>query len=277
MIMLKVILSQLWNRFFGVRHKIVEETVRGKLLRVYKGTIRKQPDKDDAWFAHLVMDKQVVFDVGANIGYTALLGNIYGNPKTILLIDPNPLALASAAANMILNDLSSNCRFVAAFVSDKSKEKVKFYTVGRGAAGSMFKSHAKSASKLNSWYWVPTLTLDDVAEEQNMDPDFIKIDVEGAEHLVLRGSGKLAKRKRVHYFVEMHSNTNMSMVQNAELILEWCREYEYKAWYMRDAIQLKDAEQIAHRGKCHLLLLPEGTDYPDSIRNVPQGAALPTN
>lgn len=275
--MLKMFFGQLRNRLFGVRYKIVEKTVKGRTLRVYKGTIRQQPDKDDAWFAHLVMDKQVVFDVGANIGYTALLGNIYGKPKIMLLIDPNPLALASAAANMILNDLSANCRFLTAFVSDRSKEKIKFYTVGRGAAGSMFKSHAKSASNLNSWYWVPTLTLDDIAEDQNIDPDFVKIDVEGAEHLVLKGSTNLAKRKRVQYFVEMHSNENMSMAQNADLILEWCRESGYKAWYMRDATLLANAQQIAHRGKCHLLLLPEGTDYPESIRQVPQGAELPRN
>jgi len=191
--MIKQILGSIKHKLIGHRYRIVDSALGGIPLKVYQGTIRQVPDIDDAWFASLAKEAKIIFDIVANIRYSALLANVYGKPENMVLVDPNPLALASAADNLILNNLSDNCRFVAAFVSDTDKDKVKFYTVGRGAAASVYPEHAKTASSANSWFWVPTVTLDELSLRFGLEPDLIKVDVEDAEGMVLNRAKAICK------------------------------------------------------------------------------------
>ena len=69
--------------------------------------------------------------------------------KNILLVDPNPEVLAKAAQNMIYNGFGLKSKFVSAFIGDKDGEKLNFYTIGSGAAGSMYSSHATTAAAVN--------------------------------------------------------------------------------------------------------------------------------
>jgi hypothetical protein len=101
-----------------------------------------------------------------------------------------------------------------------------------------------------------------------------KIDVEGAESKVLEGAKKLASIQKTWFMVEMHSPPELPMVENARLVLEWAGKTGYAVWYMRDACQLTTPELIAKRGRCHLLLLPMHTTYPDVLKKIPQGAPV---
>jgi FkbM family methyltransferase len=273
--MIKPFLSSLKNKVFGYRYRIVNSGLGGRSLKVYDGTIRPKPDIDDAWFATLAKSSPVIFDIGANIGYTALLANVYAKPKQMVLVDPNPLALASAAGSLIMNNLSQNCRFMSAFVADKNGENVKFFTVGRGAAGSIYPEHARTASLLQSWYWVETITIDEIVKRCNLVPDLIKIDVEGAEGKVLQGSVVTTQLRKTTFFVEVHSNKVLTMEENANKILKWCSAVKYTAWYLKEGSQLINGKQIAHRGRCHLLLIPVENTYPQSLVQIAQGSELP--
>lgn len=262
------------NRMFNPMYKIREKRLGNVSLQVYQGTFTKI-DKDDAWYAWIVRDARVVFDIGANVGKTALLANIYGKPQHIVLVDPNPMALTYAAGNLILNDYSSRCTFVKQFVSDKSREQVKFYTIGTGAAGSMFASHAKTASRLGSWFWVSTTTLDELCASLNLNPDLVKIDVEGAEHRVLLGATQVASEQNLRFFIELHSNADLSMEKNCSLVLKWAHDMGYKVWYLTDGNEITSPEQIKHRGRCHVLLLKNDLSYPSELNRIKQGDKLP--
>lgn len=247
----------------------------GRDLKTIKGTIRRLQDQDDAWFYYLSGQHKRIFDIGANVGYTALMANIQGYADKLLLVDPNPRALAIAAKNLIYNNLAGNCTFISSFVSDQIGEEIPFYTVGAGAAGSMFKGHAESAASVNSYFMVATTTIDELVGQVGWQPDFVKIDVEGAESFVLRGAEKLAASKSTSFMIEMHSPPELPMVENAKRVLAWCHQFEYESWYMKEQVRLESPEQIAHRGKCHLLLQPKGWNYPEVIKNIRQGAQVP--
>ncbi len=232
------------------------------------------PDYDDAWILTLGIHSKVVFDVGANIGKSAFLF-LYGNSvQELFLIDPNPLALSIAAENMIRNNLSKHVRFINTFVSDMDNESVKFYTVGSGAAGSMYKSHAKTASKMNSFLDVRTCTIDSLILEYNIIPDLVKIDVEGAEAKVLGGAIKLAEHQQTKFMVEVHSSPELPIVSNTQMILDWCNSTRYTAWYLKDKVILTDTELIKARGRYHLLLLPNGQSFPEYLKRIEQKAPL---
>ncbi len=270
---LKKVAAGSYANWTGGSRELKTYELLGKAVKALPGTIRSTPDQDDAWFTWLVGHRKQFFDVGANVGFTALVAALQGVER--MLIDPNPTALSRAAANLIYNNLAGRCGFVTAFVSDVPGETLPFYTVGAGAAGSMYRGHAKTASASGSVMQVPTTTIDRLVEEQGWTPDFVKIDVEGAEARVLSGTTKLASQGNTWFMVEMHSPPELPMAQNARLVLNWCRENKYTPWYMKEAVEMDRPEMIVHRGKCHLLLLPEGTGYPEELGAIPQGSPLP--
>lgn len=255
--------------------KSVELTLCGKSLKIYPGSVRDKTDQDDAWWFALTRHHSEIYDIGCNRGYTALLALIHDSNKHMLLVDPNPEALVIASYNIIKNNLGSRVNYVSAFVSDTMNEEVQFYTVDSGAAGSMYASHAKTAAALDSFTYVKTVTLDYLYEFHNFAPSLVKIDVEGAEMQVMKGSKKLAKETNCLFFVEMHKLEHLGISQNTQFMLDWCLEMNYNAWYLKDAKVLESVDPVKHRGKFHLLLMPKGIDYPNYLKDIQQYSPLP--
>ena len=253
----------------------ISAEICGVPLQVLQGTVRKHVDQDDTWWFYLAKHHNIIFDIGCNIGYTALLALIQNSNKQILLVDPNPEALQKAATNLIQNGLANKAHFMAAFVSDTLDDTMKFYTVGSGAAGSMYASHAETAASMNSFLEVKTVTLDYISEFYNIKPDLVKIDVEGAETLVMQAAKKTANTSKCSFFIEMHNVTNLGMEAAGQKMIDWCNEMNYKAWYLKTGELLENAEDIKNRGKCHLLLLPQEKKYPEYLKGVKQNAPLP--
>src|SRR5690554_6124156 len=217
--------------------------ISDKKLKTLPHTIRTKVDQDDAWFFALVQNNAKVFDLGCNVGYTSLIAGIQEKNTDILLVDPNPEALAKASQNMIINGFGIKCKFISAFVGEEDGEKINFYTVGSGAAGSMFSSHAETATALNSFYEVEKITIDTLIKKVGYIPDLIKIDVEGAETLALLGAKQTAKEQNVKFFIEMHSPKELPMKENAQLILDWCSDNHYRAFYLKEMVELDRSEE----------------------------------
>tara|TARA_R110001583_G_scaffold145875_1_gene297886 strand:- start:9458 stop:10297 length:840 start_codon:yes stop_codon:yes gene_type:complete len=274
---IKKVLSAVKHKYFFKDRNLEFSSLCGISLNLIKGTIRKEADQDDAWFFQLAKHNTIIFDIGANVGYTALLALIQNPDRRYIMVDPNPLALADAGKNMMLNNLGNNISYFPAFVSDSNGDKVKFYTVGSGAAGSMYKSHAETAAILNTYSYVKTVTLDFLYNYYKLKPHLIKIDVEGAENYVLEGAIELATKIKPMFFVEMHSNKEMTMEQNAKKVLNWCKKVSYNAWYLKTGKELINYVAIAKRGKCHLLLIPKDTNFPEYLKQIKQRASLPLN
>jgi FkbM family methyltransferase len=187
------------------------------------------------------------------------------NIQQVIMIDTNPEALSLANKNVINNNYIHKTKSFLGFVSDKNDEEIDFYTVGHGSAGSMFKSHAETAAVFGMSYKVQTVTLDTLVTFFKSIPDFIKIDVEGAEYFVLNGSKETAKSNRIKILVEMHSNEVLSMKENTDKVLSWCDEVGYVAWYLTDKQKLISSDQVKHRGRCHFLLMPLADDFPSYL------------
>ena len=268
---IKALLSPIKNNGFS----FVNVTLLGIKLKAVKNTMRQQVDQDDAWWFYLSKYHDVIYDIGCNIGYTATLALLQNPNRQIVLVDPNPKALQIAATNLIENGLGNRAHFMSAFVGNTLDKQIKFYTVGAGAAGSMHATHAETAASINSYMKVKTVTLDYLYDFYDMTPDLIKIDVEGAETLVMESAKKIAKGAECSFFIEMHNVAHIGMEAAGQFMLDWCKEMNYKAWYLKTGEQLKTAETIKNRGKCHLLLLPNNKIYPEYLKGIGQNAALP--
>jgi len=272
---IRSILRGYYYNFTANSIKTEKFVLMGKPLVVTKGTCRTKMDMDDAWMFALMKNHKTIYDIGANSGFTGLLGGLSGVNKTMVLIDPNASALTMCASNLIKNNLSTNKMFITSFVGEKSGDKIKFYTVGAAPAGSMFKDHITSASAIDSYILVDTLTVDDIIKQTNIVPDFVKIDVEGAESYVMNGAGDLAAKQQTKFFIEMHKTESISMKENTQLMLDWAKKYNYSVYYLPTHSLVEDSDLFSGRGKCHILLIPANQSYPEYLRSIKQYDPLP--
>jgi FkbM family methyltransferase len=262
---IRKLLSNIKHHLFHKKEQWDIVEVNGKSIKCLKNSYRKTKDSDDDWFNNLSKNSTIIFDIGCNIGYTALLGLTNENVKKILLVDPNPQALIIAHKNLIQNNLIGKTSTFVSFVSDANDNEIDFYTIGHGAAGSIYKSHAETAASLNSFIKVKTVTLDFLSTYFNLAPDFVKIDVEGAEFQVLVGAKETVLKNKPKILVEMHSNKELTMFENTNNVLKWCHEVEYDTWYLTNKELLTTPETVKKRGKCHFLLLPKGQLFPNYL------------
>lgn len=272
---IKRIVASLKAKYWHNREKIVSRRLLGVTLSIIEGTIRKE-DYDDAWFYLLAKHSSRLFDIGCNIGQTAIIANLAGSVQRIVLVDPNPQALIKASRNLLLNKLANNCSFYNAFVSDTNNSQVKFYSADDDRSGSIFSNHAKTATLINSFSHVSTITLDYLIDYYKWVPDLVKIDVEGAEMMVLRGAARLASHLMTRFLIEMHVTEDFSMEENGNAVIKWANENGHKVYFLKEGIEIQSGKAIANRGRCHLLVQPGSWSYPEYLEGVAQGAPLST-
>ena len=228
-------------------------------------------DYDTGWSIELSKKANIIFDVGCNIGINSILFNQFSSVKKIYLFEPNPEALSVAVENSILNNFAEKVRMFNYCISNENDQVMKFYSVLEGAAGSVYEDFSKTASDLRSSYDVKTKTLDKVCEDENIIPDFVKIDVEGHEFQVLEGASKIALNGRTQFLVEMHSSNLLSMEENSNKVLVWATKMEYKILYLSKMVFIKNSDLIKNRGRCHLLLVPQDYVITSKLKTIKQG------
>jgi FkbM family methyltransferase len=152
---------------------------------------------------HLRPDMTFV-DVGANLGEITLLAAKRLREGRVLAFEPMPQAFAELSRNVALNNLT-NVELFNIGLFDKTaslpmyqKKDIIFGTLNEGVP-SLF-----SAGNDPQEATVPLRRLNDVAHESGLTRlDVMKIDVEGAELMVLRGAECLIKRFRPLIIVEL--------------------------------------------------------------------------
>ena len=139
-----------------------------------------------------------VWDVGANIGYLALVAaRIVGPTGTVLAIEPDPQCAEAVRRNAALNDLrqvdvveaaAARAGGTADLVVVRDRLWTRLASVG---------DHHESERTAR----VRTIALDDV---EAPPPTLVKIDVEGAELDVVAGMSRLLREARPIVVCEMH-------------------------------------------------------------------------
>lgn len=158
---------------------------------------------------------KLVIDIGANIGiYTVLLSHLYPKCK-IISIEPSPTIFEKLKLSCQLNNLipGSNIELLNRAVSDKDGTLIEFYE--KHSMSTMSKEFLTNISNNiitneNAREIVSTMTIDALIETKSIDEiSLIKIDVEGAEVLVLKGAiNTLNRRKVKNIIIEYHSLEN---------------------------------------------------------------------
>ncbi|MEM6601347.1 MAG: FkbM family methyltransferase [Verrucomicrobiota bacterium] len=138
-----------------------------------------------------------VIDIGANVGfYSVKLSRVMGKGR-MFAIEPTVNASQRLRRNVELNDLSGKVEIIQKIISDKGGA-LKINTIeGKEEYSSIgMMTHPQTMGKELHVETVKSVTLDTLVEERSINPGFIKIDVEGAEHLVFRGAENVLHKHR---------------------------------------------------------------------------------
>ena len=97
---------------------------------------------------------------------------------------------------------STNKIFPIHAAAAESNTKVKFFITNSDRSGGFFPY--SSPGKGHNWteISVESTTLDNLFED--LDPDLIKVDVEGGEYRVLQGAKEILNRRKCKFLIEIH-------------------------------------------------------------------------
>ena len=159
-----------------------------------------EPKKTDA-LLRVLKPGQVVFDVGADIGYTLLAALRTGPGGRVFAFEPSPRNISYLHRHLVLNG-ATNVVVVPAACSDSSGLAMFEESVDC-AEGRLAEPRAAGGDSRLSL--VATVTIDEVVRVTGRVPDVMKIDVEGAEERVLRGAARTLASMRPTLILAVHS------------------------------------------------------------------------
>lgn len=147
----------------------------------------------------------VVIDAGAHIGFfTMRASRIVGPNGLVIAIEPHPDSFELLWTNIKFNSLNNVLPIRAALGDEEGFAQLSLGEKGRTLAHSM--EMVRSRRHLR----VPLITLDQLIEKLGIiHLNFMKIDVEGAEHKVLRGGKKVLSYENVRVAMEVHPYENI--------------------------------------------------------------------
>jgi FkbM family methyltransferase len=140
------------------------------------------------------------YDIGAHVGfYTLLFYNIVKPDGRVYAFEPLPENITMLKKHLTLNKMD-NVVIEPVAVSNNNKE-ISFYKNTSTYKGNIVKKDAKSIDVVK---FLSTTIDHYVYEEKNNPPDFVKMDIEGAELLALAGMIRVLQEKKPIIFLALH-------------------------------------------------------------------------
>jgi FkbM family methyltransferase len=145
----------------------------------------------------------VAYDIGANTGYFSLLAA--SNSKVeVFSFEPMPNLVADLHTLVVMNHLADRVHVNHCALSNTAGT-VRMVTPGSDATGLMETALRGQQVDREGGINVAAKTLDGfVFDEHHCPPELIKLDVEGAEAMVLQGARRVLNELKPTILVEVH-------------------------------------------------------------------------
>ena len=179
-------------------------------------------------------DNIVFWDIGANIGLYSIYAAVKFKDIEIISFEPSTSNTRTLSRNISINNLESKISIFPLALSDKENiisyfNETKF---SEGSSISNFNSNVDyrgeivKENQIKNKYNLFGTNIDNLILNKILTvPNYIKIDVDGIEHLILKGAENLLKNK---YLKELSIEMNPSYVKQYEFINNIMEENNFK-------------------------------------------------
>jgi FkbM family methyltransferase len=190
---------------------------------------------------------RIVVDVGAHYGRYTLIAAKRIEPKgKVIAIEADPNNFDMLNKNIKLNELSKENVIALNYAASSMKSKVKLSIPEKTSGHTIYSSIITSRAPTEKFIEVNANTLDNLLQENKIPIDqvnWIKIDVEGAELEVLKGSTKvLSKSRDISLLIEIHNIEDGKTLY--EPIMDLLNSYNFK----------KEFEKVYESGERHIIV-----------------------
>lgn len=179
----------------------------------YHGKNREKIQMDN--FKKLISEGDTVFELGAHIGYISVyFSQLAGTSGKVFVFEPGVNNLPYVREN-IANSKIKNVQLVEKAVSDNNGTATFYLENITGQSNSLVKDyrvtkkiHSKTFVEMKkNEVQVETIRIDDFVQMNNISRiDFIKIDIEGAEYLAIKGMPNVLATLKPTMMIEVTEN-----------------------------------------------------------------------
>ena len=159
-------------------------------------------------FKEALGDGMTVLDVGASFGlYSLAAARAVGPSGSVFAFEPAEATASALRLHLSWNGLADRVDVIEAAVADHDGRET-FWEQETSFLASLLElapreeEHRFPARVKRRR--VRAVALDDFCEARDLDPEVLKVDVEGGEARVLRGARRLLRRRRAVLFLEVH-------------------------------------------------------------------------
>ncbi|WKL58555.1 FkbM family methyltransferase [Asticcacaulis sp. ZE23SCel15] len=211
-------------------------------------------------------------DIGANIGVHLLYaGHLVGASGKCIAFEPHPVTYAICHENLEINGLLERVLLFDEAVSDVAGQVLDFEYFTQHPAMSGFKVSEARLEKFHGdvqTIKVKTTTIDAVIKAQDIEPDLIKIDIEGFEILALKGGvDTIGASARTCYVIEHEKALTCSVLGYDPIaeIYDMFAGKGYVALALRSdltIVQLDRDAIVQDNTTDYLFIRPDGPHWP---------------
>ncbi|MCH2213142.1 MAG: FkbM family methyltransferase [Fuerstiella sp.] len=195
-----------------------------------------------------VQEGDHVWDIGGNLGaFSFLASHRVGEAGTVVCVEPDPILASLIQRSTQLAENRDRTTHVLCSAVTNTSEITQFSIAVRGRSSNSLQ-HTTGRSQAGGTRYtqlVPTTTLDSMLAVFP-PPTIIKIDVEGAEQLVLEGGHNVLKEHRPKFYLEVGKQPTAS-------VTEILRSYGYQLF---DGTQPKAQRQLRSACVFNTLAIP---------------------
>lgn len=173
----------------------------------------------------------IFWDIGANIGLYSIYNSLKHKKSQTISFEPSTSNLRVLSRNISINNLFDRIKI---FTAPLTKGENKFLIMKEGefqeggalnSFGENFDFEGKKfSSKMN--YQIYGTNINYLIGNKILDiPDYIKIDVDGIEHLILEGGNKYLSNKKIK---SLSIEINENFTEQHEKVIEIMKKNDFK-------------------------------------------------
>ncbi len=215
-----------WLMYFLSNDCYIEKKIKNKKIKFYapnnliswrvRTIFDKEPDTIE-WIDKFDNNKNIDFifwDIGANIGlYSLYCTCVHGNKSKVYAFEPSTSNLRVLSRNIFINNFQKNIHINQLPLTSipntflPMRENDFQEGISLNTFGENFDHKGEEFISKNE-YSILGSSIDYLVEQKIMEiPDYIKIDVDGIEHLILKGGENTLKNKKIKsILIEVNDN-----------------------------------------------------------------------
>jgi FkbM family methyltransferase len=208
---------------------LADDDVTGHVY--WKGWAGHEPEASPLFY-DLAHSARATVDIGAHVGYFALLAARANRAASVYAFEPHPLVYQRLSRNAQLNELENMHCVPLAVGSERGTARFFHVRDGIHSSSSLSQDFMESIVDvpLLSSSEVNVVSLDEFVDERNIScVDLVKIDTETTEDAVFRGMTRTLERDHPVIFCEILQEPS------ARLIEEILRRFGYRFFLLTDA------------------------------------------